>query len=76
MTDINTIDGQEGMEITITCYSDTALKLESNRTTVATGDNQSVSYTFVPDRTNHLTKYKCMDKRKPSIISRGTYRTP
>lgn len=69
------------MEITITCYSDTeqyitALKLESNGTTVATGDNQSVNYTFVPDRTNHLTKYKCMDKRKPSIISRGTYRTP
>ncbi|VDI16323.1 Hypothetical predicted protein [Mytilus galloprovincialis] len=72
-TYLNTIDGQEGMELTITCKADTeqfitALKLESNETTVAIGDNQSVIYTFVPDRTNHLTKYQCMDKTKPSIM--------
>ncbi|CAC5382521.1 unnamed protein product [Mytilus coruscus] len=65
-TDMKTIGGQEGREMTITCYSDTeqyitALQLESNGTGIALGDNQTVDITFIPDRTDHLSMYKCVD---------------
>lgn len=72
-TDNNTIVGQEGTFMEINCSTDTpqyttALKIESNETIKAIGDNQSVSYTFKPDRTDHLTKYKCVDSSHASII--------
>ncbi|XP_071139187.1 uncharacterized protein [Mytilus edulis] len=30
---------------------------------------QNVNYSFIPDRTDHMTKYKCMDIIKPSIMT-------
>lgn len=72
-TSSNTLIGQEGIEMEINCSSDTeqfitALKLESNNSIKAVGDNQSVSYTFKPDRTDHLTKYKCVDSKELSMM--------
>ncbi|CAC5421328.1 HMCN [Mytilus coruscus] len=72
-TDKQTIVGQEGTKLDINCTSDTtqiitALKLESNGTIKAIGDNQTVSYSFIPDRTDHMTKYKCMDSAHSSIM--------
>ncbi|CAC5382518.1 unnamed protein product [Mytilus coruscus] len=72
-TDRNKIVGQEGTDLDITCSSDTgqfiaALVLESNETIKAIGDNQSVSYSFKPDRTDHLSKYKCVDNNRSSIM--------
>ncbi|CAC5397789.1 unnamed protein product [Mytilus coruscus] len=62
--DTNAIVGQEGKRLKIKCFSDrvqkiTELKLESNGTIISTGDHTSVSYSFMPDRRDHLTKYKC-----------------
>ncbi|CAC5400756.1 unnamed protein product [Mytilus coruscus] len=72
-TDIDSLVGQEGTAMEINCYSDipqyiTALKLESNRSIKAIGDNQSVSYSFIPDRKDHLSKYKCVDSTHLSIM--------
>ncbi|VDI04034.1 Hypothetical predicted protein, partial [Mytilus galloprovincialis] len=72
-TDPNTMVGQEGNEIEIKCSSDTeqyidALKIESNGSIVAMGDNQSVSYSFIPKRTDHLTSYTCVDITHSSIM--------
>ncbi|VDI51296.1 Hypothetical predicted protein [Mytilus galloprovincialis] len=71
-TDIQTIVGQEGKEMTITCFSDTdqyitALRLELNGTAVALGDNQTVDFKFKPDRKDHLSRYKCEDVIQSSI---------
>ncbi|CAC5382331.1 unnamed protein product [Mytilus coruscus] len=72
-TDRNKIVGQEGTDLDITCSSDTgqfiaALVLESSETIKAIGDNHSVSYSFKPDRTDHLSKYKCVDSKRSSIM--------
>ncbi|CAG2214086.1 unnamed protein product [Mytilus edulis] len=72
-TDQKTIVGQEGKELDINCTSVTrkfitALKLEVNRSIIAIGDNHSVRYSFTPDRSNHLTKYKCVDSTHSSIL--------
>ncbi|CAG2208422.1 unnamed protein product [Mytilus edulis] len=71
-TDIQTIVGQEGKEMTITCSSDneefiTALKLETNGTVLALGDNQTVDFKLTPDRKYHLTRFKCEDVIQSSI---------
>lgn len=68
-----TIDGQEGNELDINCTSVTgkfitALKLEVNGSIIEIGDNRSVNYSFTPDRTDHLTKYKCLDITHSSIM--------
>lgn len=62
------------MEIEIRCSSvkiqfSQALKIESNGKIKAIGDNQSVSYLFIPDRTDHRTKYKCMPITPSSIVA-------
>ncbi|XP_052084700.1 uncharacterized protein LOC127721926 [Mytilus californianus] len=72
-TELNTLVGQEGIGMEIKCSSDTvqyitALLIESNELIKAIGDNYSVSYSFKPDRTDHLTKYKCMDITHSSIV--------
>ncbi|VDI46711.1 Hypothetical predicted protein [Mytilus galloprovincialis] len=72
-----TIVGQEGITVEINCSTDTeqyitALKLESNGSTIAVGDNLSVSYSFIPDRTDHLTKYKCVEGTQSSIMIETT----
>ncbi|VDI71493.1 Hypothetical predicted protein [Mytilus galloprovincialis] len=72
-TNLKTIAGQEGEIIHIICGSNaeqfiTALTLESNGTIKAIGDNQTVSYSFIPDRTDHLTKYQCVDSKHLSIM--------
>ncbi|CAG2185954.1 unnamed protein product [Mytilus edulis] len=46
----------------------TALKIESNGSILAIGDNQSVSYSFIPKRTDHLTSYTCVDNTHSSIM--------
>lgn len=56
----------------INCSSDTvqyitALKLEVNGSIIAIGDNQSVSYSFIPNRKDHMTIYKCADSKHSSI---------
>ncbi|VDI69596.1 Hypothetical predicted protein, partial [Mytilus galloprovincialis] len=71
-TNIQTIVGQEGKEMTITCSSDneefiTALKLETNGTVLALGDNQTVDFKLTPDRKYHLTRFKCEDVIQSSI---------
>ncbi|CAG2232484.1 unnamed protein product [Mytilus edulis] len=71
-TDLMTIDGEEGKELDINCTSVTgkfitALKLEVNGSIIETGDNRSVNYSFTPDRTDHLSKYKCLDITHSSI---------
>ncbi|CAG2208423.1 unnamed protein product [Mytilus edulis] len=72
-THLKTIVGQEGEAIEIVCSCDTeqyitALTLESNGTIKAIGDNQTVSYSFIPDRTDHLTTYQCVDSKHSSIM--------
>ncbi|XP_071139037.1 uncharacterized protein [Mytilus edulis] len=72
-TDLKTIVGQEGEALDIICSSDpdqyiTELTLESNGTVKAIGDNQTVSYLFIPYRTDHLTKYQCLDSKHSSIM--------
>ncbi|CAC5386336.1 unnamed protein product [Mytilus coruscus] len=72
-TDLQTILGQEGEVMNINCSSDTkqyitALKIESNGTVKAIGDNQTVSFSFIPDRTDHMTIYKCLDIIHSSIM--------
>ncbi|VDI51310.1 Hypothetical predicted protein, partial [Mytilus galloprovincialis] len=72
-THLKTIEGQEGEAMEIVCSSDTeqyitALTLESNGTVKAIGDNQTVSYSFTPDRSDHLTKYQCVDGKHSSIM--------
>ncbi|CAG2214088.1 unnamed protein product [Mytilus edulis] len=57
----------EEFNIRITIYI-TALTLESNGTVKAIGDNQTVSYSFTPDRSDHLTKYQCVDSKHSSIM--------
>ncbi|VDI73374.1 Hypothetical predicted protein [Mytilus galloprovincialis] len=57
----------------INCSTDkaqyiTALKIESNGSILAIGDNQSVSYSFIPKRTDHLTSYTCVDNTHSSIM--------
>ncbi|CAC5421333.1 unnamed protein product [Mytilus coruscus] len=71
-TDMKTVVGHEGREMTITCSSDneqyiTALTLESNNTTIAVGDNQTVDFKFIPNRNDHLSRYKCKDVIQSSI---------
>lgn len=56
----------------IKCFSDTtkyisALDIVSNGTVKAIGNNKTVSYSFIPDRTDHLTKYQCVDRKHSSI---------
>lgn len=68
-----TIIGQEGKDLDINCISAankiiTSLQLELNGSIIAIGDNQSVSYSFTPDRTDHLTKYQCEDSTHSSIM--------
>lgn len=58
----------------ISCLSDTeqyitALKLESQGSLKAVGDNRSVSYLFIPDITDHLTAYTCVDSTHSSIMT-------
>ncbi|CAG2242066.1 unnamed protein product [Mytilus edulis] len=58
--------------MTITCSSDneefiTALKLETNGTVLALGDNQTVNFKHTPDRKYHLTRFKCEDVIQSSI---------
>ncbi|CAC5421334.1 unnamed protein product [Mytilus coruscus] len=72
-TDLDKIVGQEGIEMEIKCSADrgqiiTALQLESHGTIKAIGDKQSVSYSLRPDRTDHLSKYKCVDSTHSSIM--------
>ncbi|VDI21739.1 Hypothetical predicted protein [Mytilus galloprovincialis] len=72
-TNLKTIVGQEGETIRIICSTDTgqyitALTLESNGSTKAIGDNQTVSYSFIPNRTDHLTKFQCVDSKHSSIM--------
>ncbi|CAC5391385.1 unnamed protein product [Mytilus coruscus] len=72
-SDLKTIVGQEGESMDIKCSSDTkkyitALNIVSNGTVKAIGDNQTVSYSFIPDRTDHLTKYQCVDSKHSSIM--------
>ncbi|XP_052084704.1 uncharacterized protein LOC127721928 isoform X2 [Mytilus californianus] len=50
-----------------TAQFNTALLIETNGIVKAIGDNQSVSYLFIPDRTDHLTIYKCEDRSHSSI---------
>lgn len=73
-TGTNTLVGQEGTEMKINCSTDTvqyitALKIESDGSIKAIGDNKTVSYSFIPDREDHLTKYKCVDSTHVSIMS-------
>ncbi|CAG2214087.1 unnamed protein product [Mytilus edulis] len=50
-------------------YSRIALHVaKSNGSTKAIGDNQTVSYSFIPNRTDHLTKLKCVDSKHSSIM--------
>ncbi|CAC5393423.1 unnamed protein product [Mytilus coruscus] len=44
------------------------VKIETNGTVKAIGDNKSVSFLFIPDRTDHLTIYKCEDSTHSSIM--------
>ncbi|XP_052084699.1 uncharacterized protein LOC127721924 [Mytilus californianus] len=72
-TDLNTIVGQEGTPMEIKCSSDTeqyitALKLEYKDSIIAVGDNQYVSFLFIPDRTDHMTKCKCLDSTHSSMM--------
>ncbi|CAG2185956.1 unnamed protein product [Mytilus edulis] len=72
-TEIHTLIGQAGKEMEINCSTDkaqyiTALKIESNGSILAIGDNQSVSYSFIPKRTDHLTSYTCVDITHSSIM--------
>lgn len=72
-TDQNQLVGQEGTEMEIKCLSATkeiitALRLETYGTIKAIGDKQSVSYSFKPDRTDHLSKYKCVESTHTSIM--------
>ncbi|CAC5391387.1 unnamed protein product [Mytilus coruscus] len=72
-TGTNTIVGQEGTPMEINCSTDTeqyisTLKLESNGSIRAIGNNHTVSYSFIPDRTDHMTKYKCVDSTQSSIM--------
>lgn len=72
-TNIGSIVGHEGTALKINCYSDTpqyitTLKLESNRSIKAIGDNQSVSYSFIPNRTDHMSTYTCVDSTHSSIV--------
>ncbi|CAC5385445.1 unnamed protein product [Mytilus coruscus] len=72
-TDLKTIIGEEADEMEIHCISNTEqyntdLKIETNGTVKATGDNKSVSYLFIPDTTDHLTIYKCVDSTHSSIM--------
>ncbi|CAG2226348.1 unnamed protein product [Mytilus edulis] len=72
-TDLMTIIGQEGKDLDINCISAankiiTSLQLKLNGSIIAIGDNQSVSYSFTPDRTDHLTKYQCEDSTHSSIM--------
>lgn len=72
-TEHNTIFGQEGTRMEIHCSSFTvqyitALKIKTNGSVIAIGDNQSVSFSLIPDRTDHLTKYKCVDSTHSSIM--------
>lgn len=65
-SDKKTIIGQEGGEMEIQCTSSTAqnktsLQIITDGTVKAISDNQSVSYLFIPDKTDHLTIYKCTD---------------
>ncbi|CAG2232482.1 unnamed protein product [Mytilus edulis] len=74
-----TILAQEGKETTIICFSDsgqyiTELQLDANGTTIATGDNHTVFFSFAPDRTHHLTTYTCIDSKRPSINTNALLR--
>ncbi|VDI46743.1 Hypothetical predicted protein [Mytilus galloprovincialis] len=76
-TEIHTLIGQAGKEMKINCSTDkaqyiTALKIESNGSILAIGDNQSVSYSFIPKRTDHLTSYTCVDITHSSIMIEAT----
>lgn len=76
-TDLRTIVGQEGKALVIKCTSVTrqfitTLELEVNGLIIAIGDNQSVIYSFTPDRTDHLTKYKCIDSKQSWIMMEVT----
>lgn len=42
--------------------------LASNGTVKAIGDNITVTYSFIPDRTDHLTTYQCVDSKHSSIM--------
>ncbi|CAC5421335.1 unnamed protein product [Mytilus coruscus] len=45
----------------------TQLKLKANGYTIATGNNETVMLSYIPDRTHHLTTYTCIDSTLPSI---------
>ncbi|VDI33492.1 Hypothetical predicted protein [Mytilus galloprovincialis] len=73
-TDLKTIVGQEGKEMEIKCSTNTVqyitgLHIESNGSIMEIGDNQSVSFLFIPNRTDHLTTYKCVDITHSSIMT-------
>ncbi|CAC5405303.1 HNT [Mytilus coruscus] len=74
VANLKTIVGQEGKEIELKCSTNTVqyitgLNIESNGLIIAMGDNQSVRYSFIPDKTDHLTTYKCVDITHPSIMN-------
>lgn len=56
----------------ISCFSDTlqdlTLMLESNGTVRTVGDKKTVRYSFIPVRTDHLSKYECMARTHSSIM--------
>ncbi|VDI51297.1 Hypothetical predicted protein [Mytilus galloprovincialis] len=72
-SDLKTVVGQEGQAMDIKCFSDTtkyinALDIVSNGTVKAIWNNKTVSYSFIPDRTDHMTKYQCVDRKHSSIM--------
>lgn len=71
--DPKTIVGQAGKVLDINCTSVTrkfitTLNLEVNGSVKAIGDNHSVNYSFTPYRTDHLTKYICVDSKQSWIM--------
>ncbi|VDI46712.1 Hypothetical predicted protein [Mytilus galloprovincialis] len=72
-TELKAIVGQEGETLHIICSSDpdryiTELTLKSNGTVKAIGDNHTVSFSFIPDRTDHRRKFQCVDSNHSSIM--------
>lgn len=72
-TYLKSIVGQEGEPMNITCSSEpkrytSALKLETNGTVKAIGKKHTVRYAFIPDRTDHLTHFQCLDSNHSSIM--------
>lgn len=51
-----------------TAQYNTALMIKTNGIVKTIGNKQSVSYLFIPDRTDHLTTYTCVDSTHSSIM--------